>query len=167
MWTLARLLAIWLMLGGGSACHKQQAVSEGAPGLGVTCTVEVLPAGGDARSLRFILKNASRQAVPLRYFAPFTGFEARATIAGQVVPLRQGADNRPVQPVDVLIPAGGSHVLTTPIVLRFVAADAPPPAGTEWHLVHPPAPVKLAGKLSFEALGPTSGTLACESAPAS
>ena len=117
----------------------------------LTCELRVTPTAAGDIGLAFDVRNPGAEAVTVRYFRPFTGFELAVEAEDGPVAVIQPAYDTPVRPHSATIAPGAGIHIDTPIHLRF-DPDAPPSGGdapTRWSLAHAPAPVRLRATLQL------------------
>jgi hypothetical protein len=118
------------------------------------CEIKALAIGAGQITLAFQINNLNYKPVAVRYFTPFAAFELQVFAGGEKVPVVQPAYETGLQPVDAVIPAGGSIMISTPIRLRFDPQVGPSGGNNPlvWSLVHVQAPVLIRAVLHLAGL---------------
>lgn len=121
----------------------------------ISTTLDLVP-DNDSWALRFTLRNPSSRELSAQIIEPFLQYELEITARGGArLPLAQPAYNVQGRPRTLVLPAGGSVQLETPIRLRFDPV-VPPSGGDDpmvWSIRAPRQPVRVQATLALTGHG--------------
>jgi hypothetical protein len=148
-------IASFLATLAGVACSHREPSTVPSPSqpstasTGLDCALEARR-GDPAWSLAFVLSNRTPQPKVIHYHRPFLQFTLRVIGDGQDLRIVQGDFDGPAQPAELVVPAGGTATLTTPVTLQFtiradLAADA-----FAWMVIGEPRKIEIRAMLRLE-----------------
>jgi hypothetical protein len=155
---LTRATAIALLLA-ATACGEDPSKTPARPIPGdkkmISTALELVP-DGERWSITFSLRNTGARELTAQIVEPFLQYELEVTTRdGARLSVAQPAFNVPGRPRALVLPAGATVQLQTPIRLRF-DPNVPPSGGPDpmvWSIRGPRQPVRVRATFELPGLG--------------